>query len=172
MPILSGPAATLAQLVERSFRKAQVRGSSPRGGFGRPAPWYRAPVRTLPVSTVVLAASLGLCLCGAATGLAGCSGSGPSVSGFGLFDTKRVQLGEIVEIRLPIAPERGEQWRLASYDSAMLRMLERPALVNESERSAYLLIRFEARVQGETEVLLRNAASPTNETRRYVVQIW
>jgi predicted secreted protein len=94
------------------------------------------------------------------------------VSGFGLFDTKRVQLGDVVEIRLPMEPSKGERWRLASYDSVMLRILERPTLVDEGSGRSYLLIRFEARVQGETEVLLRNTASATEDTRRYFVQIW
>lgn len=107
------------------------------------------------------------------TGLVGCA-SGPSVSGFGLL-ARHVSVGDIVELSSPYDPETGLEWRLASYDSALLEIQSPPRVVQRSNGEYELIANFRARNPGSTEVVFqRRLAAEQRDgpgTRKFTVNI-
>ena len=77
-------------------------------------------------------------------------------------------------VRAPFHPATGAEWRLASYDSALLQLLERPQVMPGSREGTYELVaRFRARVPGETEVYFertRPVAGEAND-RKFTISI-
>jgi hypothetical protein len=111
--------------------------------------------------------------------LAGCASSSstdPSVSGFAMGSTRNVSRGDEVVIRLPAAEGGATKWRVASFDSRMLGMTQRPRLDPGAEgRPGEWTVRFEARAIGETEVVLTSTGAggtvAAGERRRFRIRI-
>jgi len=97
-------------------------------------------------SLMALAAAWMLALCGCA--------SGPSVSGFPIFDTRTISEGEVLEITLPSNPEEGTRWTISSFDGAMLSPAGPVEQIERDGNPAYLA-RFRAQAPGETRLTLR-----------------
>jgi hypothetical protein len=119
----------------------------------------------------VLACGMTLSLMAAA---GGCNSNGPKVSGIGLLGNRNVTVDDIVDMRVPFDQSTGAEWRLASYDSALLQLIERPQVMPGSREGLYELVaRFRARVPGDTEVMFqrtRPVAGETNE-RKFTISI-
>ena len=105
--------------------------------------------------------------------LISCSGSGPSVSGFALGNRRAVKRGEIVEIRMPLTEGGSRQWRVTSYDSLYLSMVESPRLEAKPDGSAEMIVRARAMTAGETELELTEVAPPgrSPDVRRFKISI-
>ena len=99
--------------------------------------------------------------------MSGCNSNGPRVSGIGLLGNRNVTVDDIVDMGVPFDPASGAEWRLASYDSVMLQLIERPQVMPGSREGLYELVaRFRARVPGETKVMFqrtRPVAGEANE---------
>lgn len=100
------------------------------------------------VSVMILAAGVGPCVVGCA--------SGPSVGGFGIF-SKYVKVGDIVELSAPFDPQKGLEWRIASYDSAALEISTRPRVVQRGD-GYEMIAGFRAKMPGKTEVIFERRA--------------
>jgi hypothetical protein len=101
--------------------------------------------------------------------LGACAGGGPSVSGWGLGNTRVVKVGEVVEFRLPMGPDGSRQWRVTSYDSLYLSVAGPPRPARKADGSFELLVRATARTQGETEIGLTEVG--TSRVVRYTIGI-
>jgi hypothetical protein len=108
-------------------------------------------------------------------GLSGCSSDGPKVSGIGLLGNRNVSVDDIVDMRVPFDPSTGAEWRLASYDSVMLQLVERPQVEPGSRQGEYELVaRFRARTPGQTEVMFQRTLPVAGETndRKFSITIF
>jgi hypothetical protein len=84
----------------------------------------------------------------------GCDSNGPKVSGLGLLNSRNFFVDDIVDIEIPYDPALGVEWRLTSYDSLMLQLVERPRVVpGKREGEFFAVTRFRARTPGEVEVV-------------------
>lgn len=102
--------------------------------------------------------------------LPGCSSGGPKVSGFGLFDSRSVKVGDTVEFRLPYDLERGLEWRVDSYDSLYLVLKERLQVELEpGQARGEMIVRMYAKTPGDTSVSFRRRGS--EETKEFKISI-
>jgi hypothetical protein len=84
----------------------------------------------------------------------GCDSNGPKVSGLGLLNSRNFFVDDIVDIEIPYDPALGVEWRLISYDSLMLQLVERPRVVPGSRAGElFAVTRFRARTPGYVEVV-------------------
>lgn len=122
---------------------------------------------------IAAAALAAACVCA----LPGCS-SGPSVSGFGLFNNRNVSVGDTVTISMPYDAAKGETWRLSSYDSAFLQPIGRPQVTQPGEPGKLTYtVQLEAKLPGETDVTLTGTSIDSNGQRQtehvtYTVRIF
>ena len=79
--------------------------------------------------------------------------AGPKLSGFGLGNHRLVRVGEIVELRIPFEADGRRHWRVSSYDSRYLSIVDVPS-VERTANGAEFVARARARVQGETVIEL------------------
>ena len=82
----------------------------------------------------------------------GCANSGPRMSGMGLGQNRVVHVGDIVELRTPIDERGSREWRVSSYDSLYLSLIERPRIVQRSDGNYEMVARARAMAPGETTV--------------------
>ncbi|MCP3902386.1 MAG: protease inhibitor I42 family protein [Planctomycetes bacterium] len=111
--------------------------------------------------------------------LTACSSSGPTVSGFGFGNSRLVSVGDPVVIRLPASTRTGQaEWRLTSFDSGRLQLVQRPTLeaAGSSSRRQWT-VRFVARGFGDTTVefsrvqLRDDGGGRLGETRRFTISV-
>ena len=124
--------------------------------------------RHLPIA---LASVIALVPC---VGLIGCNSGGPKVSGIGLLGNRNVTVDDIIDMRVPFDPATGAEWRLASYDSALLQLLERPQVAPGKKEGEYELIaRFRARMAGDTEVYFQRTRPVAGESndKKFTISI-
>jgi hypothetical protein len=127
--------------------------------------------RGLAGAIVILAASIVLI---------GCSSSKePSVSGFGIGNSRLVTVGDPVVITLPASSQSGApEWRLKTFDSGRLQLVQRPRLepVGSGNRRQWT-VRFLARGLGDTIVefervrLRDDGGGRLGETRRFTISV-
>jgi hypothetical protein len=94
-------------------------------------------------------------------GATGCASGGPNVGGFGLLQ-RHVKIGEIVELSSPYDPQTGLEWRIASYDSAMLAIRTAPRVVQRGD-GYEMVAGFQAKLPGTTEVVFERRPGGTGE---------
>lgn len=95
-----------------------------------------------------------------------CSIGGPKVSGFAIGDTRIVSVGDIVTLRMPMDDGGQRQWRVSSYDSAYLGLVERPRIETGSSGKMEVVTRAQARTPGVTSIkLIETTASPGKAPR-------
>ena len=83
-----------------------------------------------------------------------CSSGGPTLSGFAFGETRLVSVGEVVELRLPLREDGSRQWRVTSYDSLYLALVQRPGVETAADGSRHIVARATARRAGSTTVEL------------------
>lgn len=95
------------------------------------------------------------------------------MSGFALGDTRVVSVGDVVELRVPLRADGSRQWRVSSYDSLYLQLINNPQSAQRSDGSWEMLSRARARTVGETEVVMTELARPGQDQRvvRFKVRI-
>lgn len=108
--------------------------------------------------------AVGLVLGGAAAG--GCATDGPSMSGFALGDLRIVSKGDIVELRYPIRPDGSRQWRVSSYDSFHLQLIDNPSIRQRPDGRFEMVMRARAREEGDTTVVLTSRPPAGGEVRQ------
>jgi hypothetical protein len=95
--------------------------------------------------------------------LSGCaSKNDPQLSGFGLFNSRTVTQGEMVTLKIP-TPEGTPLWRIVSFDSVMLA--QRGFYADGSD----MVVRYEARTPGETEIVLRESKTGEEQTLKVTI---
>lgn len=122
-----------------------------------------------PVSALALVVVLtSTIVCGCAS-----SASEPTASHRGIGGIHRVSVGDELVIRMPASKETGAaKWRLASFDSLMLTVTQRPQL-----EGTQWVMRFAARTPGDTDVVVARTAPGSDgsgsvgERRRFQVSI-
>ncbi|MHC5025104.1 MAG: hypothetical protein ACYTGG_14570 [Planctomycetota bacterium] len=104
----------------------------------------------------------------------------PTVSGgFVMGDTRTVSVGDEIVIRFPAQDRTGAaKWRLTSFDSALLRLTQRPQLTpTGQDGSPEWTVRFVARMGGITEVVLTRSlpgadgTGEVGERRRFRIRV-
>ncbi len=118
--------------------------------IARAAPTTRAPLRRLVAGVLVGMGTLAV----APAMMAGCASDRPSISGIGLGDRRIVSVDDTLELRVPIDPDTGARWRVRSFDSLYLTVVDRPRLVRETDGGAHQLFRIRADRPGETTLEL------------------
>ncbi len=103
----------------------------------------------------------------------GCAGSGPQVSGFALGDTRIVSVGELVELRLPRAEDGTRRWRVTSYDSYHLELVDNPKVVQRPDGSWVTRVVARARNVGESTLEVTRLARPGESplVRRFTIRV-
>lgn len=96
----------------------------------------------------------------AAAMLMSCKSDGPSLTGLSLGSTHYVKVGDVVELRLPIAADGSREWRVTSYDSLYLTVASRPRVVEGPKGRPVLLMTARAKTPGKTEVELTEVVPP------------
>jgi len=100
-----------------------------------------------------------------ALALVGCATDRPRMSGFALGDLRIVSKGDIVELRFPLRPGGGRAWRVSSYDSFHLQLIDNPTIVERPDGSFEMLMRARAREVGDTTVVVTGRSPSTGEPR-------
>lgn len=84
----------------------------------------------------------------------GCKNSGPTIEGAGgLIGPKRVRVGEQFDVSQKFDPKTGAEWRLTSYDSAIVFPRDFPRLETGNDGSMHRKIRFIANTPGSTDLV-------------------
>jgi hypothetical protein len=89
----------------------------------------------------------------------GCSSDGPKMSGFGFGSTRIVQVGQIVELRLPLGQDGSRTWRVTSYDSLYLAIAGPPTVAVDGNGKEQLVLVARAKLPGKTEVQVTEMVS-------------
>ena len=105
--------------------------------------------------------------------LAGCSSSGPTLSGLAFGENRVVRVGDTVTLRIPIREDGLRQWRVSSYDSLYLQMSGRPGVEQASDGSYQIVARATARRVGTTTIELTEEATGGKKPRvaRFKVRV-
>ncbi|MHC4992735.1 MAG: hypothetical protein ACYTGC_17325 [Planctomycetota bacterium] len=106
-----------------------------------------------------------------ALAIAGCSSSGPRVSGFAIGDTRIVSLNEVIEIRMPLREDGSRQWRVTSFDSFFISLIDTPRPVPGRDGKPELLVRARARTPGETTLEITEVGAAKPRVRRFTIRI-
>jgi len=128
-----------------------------------------------PASRAAALAVLGLlAMVGAPALVAGCGGDGPRLSGFALGDTRIVSVGELVELRLPRADDGSRRWRVTSYDSYHLELIDNPQVVRGPDGTRETRVVARAKNVGESTLELTEVAPPGGgppSVKRFTVRV-
>lgn len=113
---------------------------------------------------VARSAALGVAVLagGAVATVAGCS-SGPKVSGVSFGAARFVGVGKTLTVRLPLGPGGAREWRVSSFDSSFLTVIERH--IEGAGDNAELVITARTRLPGTTELEFIEVLSPEQEAR-------
>lgn len=84
----------------------------------------------------------------------GCGGSGPKMSGFALGGIRIVSSGDEVTLRSPLTADGERRWKVVSYDSIHLGMIEAPRVVRNQGGTGEIMTRAIAKAPGVTEVVI------------------
>lgn len=98
--------------------------------------------------------------------LGGCASSSPQVSGVGFFNSRNVTVGEQVRITLPLTESGRGEWRIAEFDSLMLRPAGRGSFGEQGGRPVQI-VPFQARAPGQTQVAFERQ-TPSGPERRTI----
>lgn len=91
--------------------------------------------------------------------MGGCAGS-PIISGFPIFNTRVVRVGETVEIRIPTDAQGQRRWRVTEFDSAYLMAVGRSD-VGGPPANGEVVFLARARREGETSIRFSEVLTAT-----------